>query len=571
MTRFLPITWSLPLLVFVDMLSVSLVLPMLFQYYKQAGVTSANQREMLSSLFNMSQILGGISMGIFKDALGVSSRTLLLVSFVGSALSYGMIAYSSGAAFVGPSSSPWGLWILMASRVLVGFVKQTMTVATTLLTTFISSTTTVIHSDAQEEQQQQQQQQQQQHDRAKYMGRLKASSTMAWIAGPSIGALLYKYIHPQTPALLASALFVVNIALMTILLPTSKAKKKNKMQQKSDNVNASSITTESREEGNGSSLSHSSRPGLADDDEDNNPNTNKKATTSRNNQSFHNTPSSTSSSAHMLSASLQRSMSNLRMAFGSWSLASVVFSRLLFMFAWGTTSYSQLGSFYEDMYQLQSPHVRGYITSYQAFLEFLVQAFLVHPILRVVGGNNNNNNGGSSSSSSSTGDSTLRMTSYSLCFGLTISYFLQSSVPSFLFYLVLISPLSALCMSMMKVSLETLTTQVAPQNAMFSVLAALDILQNIVGVTVPFYRTVLFRFLAKEKEAVVVLVVETNNNNNNEDHALMEGDPDPRSWLVSSGVHWLCVAVIMTLLLSTTTTSGGSIASLSMPHKVKGR
>jgi hypothetical protein len=41
---------SLPILVFIDNFSVALVIPLLFQYYKKAGVTSATQRELLSSV-----------------------------------------------------------------------------------------------------------------------------------------------------------------------------------------------------------------------------------------------------------------------------------------------------------------------------------------------------------------------------------------------------------------------------------------------------------------------------------------------------------------------------------------
>ena len=41
---------SLPILVFIDMFAVALVVPLLFQYYKKAGVTSATQRELLSSV-----------------------------------------------------------------------------------------------------------------------------------------------------------------------------------------------------------------------------------------------------------------------------------------------------------------------------------------------------------------------------------------------------------------------------------------------------------------------------------------------------------------------------------------
>ena len=45
----LPLAVSLPIIVFVDMFSVALVVPLLFQYYKKAGIVSSTQRELLSS------------------------------------------------------------------------------------------------------------------------------------------------------------------------------------------------------------------------------------------------------------------------------------------------------------------------------------------------------------------------------------------------------------------------------------------------------------------------------------------------------------------------------------------
>ena len=114
-------TTFLPLLVFVDMFAVALVVPLLFQYYKNAGVTSANQRELLSSVFSSSQIVGGIVLGAMTDAKLIKRKTVLYLSFGGSAVAYGMIVYG-------------GFRALILSRVLVGLVKQTMTVTTSILT-----------------------------------------------------------------------------------------------------------------------------------------------------------------------------------------------------------------------------------------------------------------------------------------------------------------------------------------------------------------------------------------------------------------------------------------------------
>jgi MFS family permease len=147
---------ALPIIVFIDMFAVALVVPLLFQYYKLAGVTSATRRELLSSVFSVSQIVGGLLLGALTDARILQRKTLLFVSFGGSALSYLMITYG-------------GFTALILSRILVGMVKQTMTVTTSMLSQYTTE-----------------------DDRAKHMGRLESSMTAAWILGPSAGALLFK-------------------------------------------------------------------------------------------------------------------------------------------------------------------------------------------------------------------------------------------------------------------------------------------------------------------------------------------------------------------------------------------
>ncbi|KAK1746945.1 MFS transporter [Skeletonema marinoi] len=114
-------TTTLCILVMIDMLSVSIVVPLLHQYYKTSGVHSAQQRELLSSLFSSSQIVGGLIIGALSDVGILSRRNILFLSFLGSAVSYALIVVG-------------GLRSIVFSRVLVGLVKQTMTVSTGLLT-----------------------------------------------------------------------------------------------------------------------------------------------------------------------------------------------------------------------------------------------------------------------------------------------------------------------------------------------------------------------------------------------------------------------------------------------------
>jgi len=187
-------TLTLSLLVMIDMFSVSLVVPLLTQYYKNAGVSSASQRELLSSLFSSSQIVGGLLLGALADSGILHRRTILFFSFAGSAVAYALIMHGS-------------LKVLILSRILVGLVKQTMTVTTTMLSKFTTKENRTIH-----------------------MGRLNASSTVSWIIGPSFGAILYKNVDERAPALLAVLLFITNMILAAFLLP--KEEEQSKTQNK---------------------------------------------------------------------------------------------------------------------------------------------------------------------------------------------------------------------------------------------------------------------------------------------------------------------------------------------------
>ena len=121
----------------------------------------------------------------------------------------------------------------------------------------------------------------------------------------------------------------------------------------------------------------------------------------------------------------------------------------------------------------------------------------------------------------------------SICFflGLLSITVLLESLRSLSVFLLVLCPLISLCFAMTNLSLQTLLTHVAPSHSIFSVLATLDVLQNAVSVSVPFYRTFLFRNLAADTATV------------------MEGDPDPIAWIYSAFVHWLLAAVATAFLL----------------------
>jgi DHA1 family tetracycline resistance protein-like MFS transporter len=114
----LPTLRWVQLMCFLDFFAVSLIIPLLATYFKAAG-GSQQQYGLLSSLYSISQLVGGVAIGVLSDNL--SKRRILLISFAGSGLSYLLIGFSNVAC-------------LFFSRILVGLVKQTMTVCTLLVT-----------------------------------------------------------------------------------------------------------------------------------------------------------------------------------------------------------------------------------------------------------------------------------------------------------------------------------------------------------------------------------------------------------------------------------------------------
>lgn len=169
-------------IVFLDFFGVALVVPLLTSYFRDAGI-STKLLGFLSSLYSISQIVGGIVIGVLSDSQ--SKRDVLLLSLLGSAVSY---------FIVGTSKS---IGMLFFSRILVGLVKQTYTIATTVINEV---------TDGQPEL------------RSQELGRLSAISTVSFIVGPSVGSILYAY-SKGAPAQAAALCFVLNATICVLFIP----------------------------------------------------------------------------------------------------------------------------------------------------------------------------------------------------------------------------------------------------------------------------------------------------------------------------------------------------------------
>jgi MFS family permease len=180
------IRWITKLLTAIDFLAVAIVVPLLSSYLKDLDI-STERYSLMSSAYSLAQLVGGLLLGAASDR---SRRGVLLLSFFGSAVGYFLIG--TARSFT----------VLLVSRVVVGLVKQTLTVCTALISENL---------DADKP-----------GGRARELGHLSACATGSFVIGPVLGSLLYKQ-HRLLPPVVSASLFLLNSVLVLVLLPSSKA------------------------------------------------------------------------------------------------------------------------------------------------------------------------------------------------------------------------------------------------------------------------------------------------------------------------------------------------------------
>lgn len=204
---------------------------------------------------------------------------------------------------------------------------------------------------------------------------------------------------------------------------------------------------------------------------------------------------------------------NMKSIFGSQNaLGSVVSSTLIYHWIIRATANASLLNYYEKMYGIET-YQRGYLSSYQRILSLVFHSFFVQTILKCAGGER----------------SAVCLSSLLMACAAFLE--IKGSLP---LLITITSPVTSFSSSMLGLSLRSLVTQVAPEEAMGSVLAALDVLINATAVTVPFYRTLLFRLLVSHES---------------ENYDEGDSNPSPILWQKCSAVHWLLATVILSALL----------------------
>jgi predicted MFS family arabinose efflux permease len=193
--------WVLVVVVLLDLLAVSLVVPLLPARYRELGV-GAKALGFASSAYSLAQIVGGLALGALSDR-SLGHRGLLLLSFVGAATAYAIVGWP-GATF----------YTLVGSRIVVGLCKQTMTASTALVAELTEPGP----------------------ERATWVGRIASASQASWLVGQSVGAYLNRFGDPRVPSACAVGLYVICFVVSSATLPTGHAKQKKTMKRQNTSV-----------------------------------------------------------------------------------------------------------------------------------------------------------------------------------------------------------------------------------------------------------------------------------------------------------------------------------------------
>lgn len=173
---------SIILVVFIDLLGFSLILPLL-PYYAKTFQANDTVVGLLVASYAAAQLIGAPLLGRLSDRYG--RRPLLLISVAGTFISFLMLAFAHN------------LVMLFLARILDGLTAGNISIAQA----YISDVT-----DAK--------------GRARGLGMIGAAFGLGFIIGPAVGGALSQFSF-AVPALAAAALSFGNLVLITAWLPES--------------------------------------------------------------------------------------------------------------------------------------------------------------------------------------------------------------------------------------------------------------------------------------------------------------------------------------------------------------
>jgi DHA1 family tetracycline resistance protein-like MFS transporter len=185
---------SIFLVVFIDLLGFSLILPLL-PYYAKTFQANQTVTGILIASYALMQLIGAPILGRFSDRFG--RRPVLLLSVFGTFLGFLLLGFANT------------LWMLFAARIIDGLTGGNLSIAQA----YISDVT-----DAK--------------NRSRGLGMIGAAFGLGFIIGPVTGGFLSQWGY-AVPAFAAAAISFVNLILIFAWLPESlTAEKRTSMNEK---------------------------------------------------------------------------------------------------------------------------------------------------------------------------------------------------------------------------------------------------------------------------------------------------------------------------------------------------
>jgi hypothetical protein len=184
------------MLYFLDNLSVAILIPFLSLYYSKNLNLPTSSREIISGIYSASQISGSLLISRYADNAVALRRRFLLLSFFGSGVSYLLLYFA--LLFCSKSNLTLATVLVCLSRVIVGLVKQTGVITTTILTENTPPSA-----------------------KKETLANLNSVMTVAWILGPSVGSLLYDKVAHTAPVVVSCATFGVIFGIAVFFVEVS--------------------------------------------------------------------------------------------------------------------------------------------------------------------------------------------------------------------------------------------------------------------------------------------------------------------------------------------------------------
>lgn len=179
--------FSIILVVFIDLLGFSLILPLL-PYYAETFQANSFVTGLLVASYAAAQLIGAPVLGRLSDRFG--RRPILLVSIFGTFIGFLLMGFANTLA------------MLFAARILDGFTGGNLSIAQAYITDV---------TDAK--------------DRSKGLGMIGAAFGLGFIIGPVTGGFLSQWGY-AVPAFAAAALALLNLVLVYAWLPESLSAEK---------------------------------------------------------------------------------------------------------------------------------------------------------------------------------------------------------------------------------------------------------------------------------------------------------------------------------------------------------